>query len=218
MTWKYFLHSRPLCRNPPFTSGFPSQSSSDAKVRCLLCCWYEQFVEQSVNSSATWSAFTRMQHHCNNLILTDLWYVVSQRVPQNEQMSLTISYHRWIMRIWLINPLIKQVIHPLTQHIHWIRHPFHLRYHDDVIKWKHLPRYWPFVQGIHRSPVNSLHKGQWHGALMFSLICVWINHWVNNREAGDLRCCLAHFDVIVIMQKCPIVHHHTLEAQQCLDM
>ena len=31
--------------------------------------------------------------------------------------------------------------------------------HDDVIKWKHLPRYWPFVRGIHRSPVNSPHKG-----------------------------------------------------------
>ena len=23
--------------------------------------------------------------------------------------------------------------------------------HDDVIKWKHFPRYWPFVRGIHRS-------------------------------------------------------------------
>ena len=57
--------------------------------------------------------------------------------------------------------------------------------HDDVIKWKHFPRYWPFVRGIHRSPVNFPHKGQWHGALMFSLICVWINGWVNNREAGD---------------------------------
>ena len=30
--------------------------------------------------------------------------------------------------------------------------------HDDVIKWKHFPRYWSFVRGIHRSPVNSLHK------------------------------------------------------------
>ena len=47
--------------------------------------------------------------------------------------------------------------------------------HDDVIKWRHFPRYWPFVRGIHRSPVNSLHKGQWRGALMFSLICAWIN-------------------------------------------
>ena len=56
--------------------------------------------------------------------------------------------------------------------------------HDDVIKWKHFPRYWPFVRGIHRSPVNSTHKGRWRGALIFSLICVWINGWVNNREAG----------------------------------
>ena len=70
--------------------------------------------------------------------------------------------------------------------------------HDDVIKWKHFPRYWPFVRGIHRSPVNSQHKGQWRGALMFSLICVWINGWVNNREAGYLRRYRAHFDVIVI--------------------
>ena len=66
------------------------------------------------------------------------------------------------------------------------------------IKWKHFPRYWPFVRGIHRSPVNSSHKGQWRGALMFSLICIWINAWVNNREAGDLRHRRAHYDVIVM--------------------
>ena len=47
-------------------------------------------------------------------------------------------------------------------------------------------------------PVNSPHKGQWRGALMFSLICVWINGWVNNREAGDLRRYCAHYDVIVM--------------------
>ena len=39
---------------------------------------------------------------------------------------------------------------------------------DDVIKWKHFPRYWPFVRGIHRLPVNSPHKGQWRRSLMFS--------------------------------------------------
>ena len=32
--------------------------------------------------------------------------------------------------------------------------------HDDVIKSKHFPRNWPFVRGMHRSPVNSPHKGQ----------------------------------------------------------
>ena len=71
--------------------------------------------------------------------------------------------------------------------------------HDDVIKWKHFPSYWPFVRGIHRSPVNSPHKGQWRGALMFSLICARINGWVNNGEAGDLRRNRAHYDVIVMI-------------------
>ena len=68
--------------------------------------------------------------------------------------------------------------------------------HDDVIKWKHFPRNWPFVREIHRSPVNFPHKGQWRGALMFSLIYAWINDWVNNREAGDLRRQHGHYDVI----------------------
>ena len=70
--------------------------------------------------------------------------------------------------------------------------------HDDVIKWKHFPRYWPFVRGIHRSPVNSPHKGQWRGALMLSLISAWINEWVNNRETGDLRRHHAHYDVTIM--------------------
>ena len=70
--------------------------------------------------------------------------------------------------------------------------------HDDVIKWKHFPRYWPFVRGIHRSSENFPHKVQRRGALMFSLICAWINVWVNNREAGDLRRHRVHYDVIVM--------------------
>ena len=41
-------------------------------------------------------------------------------------------------------------------------------------------------------------KGQWHGALMFSLIWFWINGWVNNRWAGDLRSHRAHYAVNVI--------------------
>ena len=72
--------------------------------------------------------------------------------------------------------------------------------HDDVIKWKHFPRYWPFVWGIHWSPVNYPHKGRWRGVLMFSLACAWINRWVNNREAGDLRRHRAHYDVIVMVK------------------
>ena len=53
-------------------------------------------------------------------------------------------------------------------------------------------------QWIPRSPVNSPNKGQWRGALKFSLICVWINGWVNNHEAGDLRRHRTHHSVIVM--------------------
>ena len=71
--------------------------------------------------------------------------------------------------------------------------------HDDVIKWKHIPRHWPFVRGIHWWPVNSPHKGQWCGTLMFSLICSWVNGWVNNRQAGDLRRHRVGYDVTVMI-------------------
>ena len=55
------------------------------------------------------------------------------------------------------------------------------------------------VTGHLCGPVNSPHKGQWRGALMFSLICVWIHGWVINREAGDLRRYRTHYDVIVMV-------------------
>ena len=55
-----------------------------------------------------------------------------------------------------------------------------------------------FVRGIHRPSVNSPHKEQWRGALMFSLICAWTNGWINNQDAGDLRRRRANYDVTVM--------------------
>ena len=37
---------------------------------------------------------------------------------------------------------------------------------------------------------------------MSSFICVWINGWVNNGEAGDLRRHRTHYDVIVMSVQC----------------
>ena len=54
------------------------------------------------------------------------------------------------------------------------------------------------MKHMSRWPVNSLHKDQWRGALTFSLICTWINAWVNNRVAGDLRRYRAHYDVTLM--------------------
>ena len=75
--------------------------------------------------------------------------------------------------------------------------------HDDVIKWKYFPHYWPFMRVIHRSPVDSPHKGQWRRALMFSMICAWSNGWTNNGDTGDLRGHCAHYDItVMILARC----------------
>ena len=92
--------------------------------------------------------------------------------------------------------------HRLLQCIRSHMRDMTLVWHDGVIKWKHFLHYWPFVWGIHRSPVNSPHKGQWRGALMFSLICTWPNGWVNNWDAGDLRHHGAHYDITVMNIGC----------------
>ena len=120
--------------------------------------------------------------------------------------------HAAMAKSWLIRLLpslnVMQIIPSLTRSDSFIPGSFEYDYcnngsniylsHDDVIKWKYFPRYRPFVRGIHRSPANSPHKGQWRGALIFSLICVWINGWVNNGEAGDLRRYRVHYDVSVM--------------------
>ena len=91
--------------------------------------------------------------------------------------------------------IISLLTHLMKGRCRW----YYRQYHDDVIKWKHFPRYWLFVRGIHRSPMNSPHKGQWRGALMFSFIFVRTSSWVNNREAGGLRRHRAHYDVILML-------------------
>ena len=76
----------------------------------------------------------------------------------------------------------------------------------DVIKWNPLLRYWPFVQGVHRSPMNFANKGQWLRDLICSLICARTNGGINNRGDGDLRHHCAHHDVTVMFYVNPIQH------------
>ena len=50
----------------------------------------------------------------------------------------------------------------------WHRNAFSIAGpHDDVIKWKHFPRYWTFGRGIHWSPGDSPHKSQWRELYVF---------------------------------------------------
>ena len=75
--------------------------------------------------------------------------------------------------------------------------------HISIAWWRHQMETFSALLAICAGnspvPVNSSHKGQWRGALMFPLICVGINGWVNNREAGDLRRYRAHYDVIAMV-------------------
>ena len=74
----------------------------------------------------------------------------------------------------------------------------HFLIHDDVIKWNHFPRYWPFVSGIHRSRWIPRTKAS-DAELWCFLWSAWINDWVNTREAGDLRRHRGHYDVNVMI-------------------
>ena len=132
--------------------------------------------------------------HCNDQVIcsTPQWFGVSSLGISKLWVLCSIDIGvLWLLMTWCS-------LEAVLWH-YWRSVPHHQQYHDDVIKWKQFPRYWPSVRGIHRSPVNSPHKGQWRGALMFSLICARINGWVNNPEAGYLRRHPTHCDVIVMV-------------------
>ena len=70
--------------------------------------------------------------------------------------------------------------------------------HDDVIKWKHFPRYWPFVR--RNSPATGEFPAQRPVTRSFDVffdLRLKIG-WVNNGEAGELRRHIVHYDVTVM--------------------
>ena len=158
-------------------------------VHCFSCnTWHEDAI--------TWTHFPhhwslRMPHKWPTIRSFCFW---CHEVPWG---SLTTCAHHKHTHSFVVLCFVLSYQHSVDS-CHFYRYPFGVLHYDDVIKRKHFPRNWLFVRGIHRSPVNSPHKGQWRGALMFSLIFAWINGWVNNREAGDLRRYRAHWDVIVM--------------------
>ena len=93
--------------------------------------------------------------------------------------------------------------------------------------WTYLSRYEPdapcwrrqmetFSSLLALCAVNSPHKCQWRGVLMFSLICAWTNGCANNRDAGDLRKPRAHYDATVMLSTsgvCVCVNHKLVWMQ-----
>ena len=89
--------------------------------------------------------------------------------------------------------------------LHYSEVKIRVSYEILIILWRYqiqtISSLLALCERIHRSPVDSPHKGQWRGALMFSLICAWTNGWAKNRDAGDLRRHRTHYGAIVIIFK-----------------
>ena len=79
------------------------------------------------------------------------------------------------------------------------------------------------VRGINWSPVNSSHKGQWRGALVFSLICTWTNGYANNQDPSNLRRHRSDYDITLMNQLMRLLvnrvmlHNKGLWPRQIID-
>ena len=78
--------------------------------------------------------------------------------------------------------------------------------HDDVIKWKHFPRYWPFVRGIHRPRWIPAQRPVTRRFDVFFDLRLNKRLSKQNRHAGDLRRHRTHYDVIVMVVGLFILH------------
>ena len=192
--------------NPPFIGRFPSRRCSNVEIRCFpwCCsgqtCWTNSWVANNLRGNyANVMPKTAMCHWVSYLRWTNMgpgkmaWYMQST------------SATNWTNVHWCFITSLES--NELIVHFLWMTFWRNANIpsciiiiiiHNDVMKWKHFPRYWSFVRGIHQSTMNSPPKGQWRGSLMLSLICAWTNGWVNNRDAGDLRRHRAHYDVNVM--------------------
>ena len=67
--------------------------------------------------------------------------------------------------------------------------------HDDIIRWKHFPRYWPFVKEIHQSPGYPSQRPLMRSFDVF--LCAL--SLTKSPDAGDLRRHAAHCDVTIVV-------------------
>ena len=135
--------------NPPAISGFPTQRANNTEIWKYLCSKSEHIVEQTIELPVCLDTMMLILRLCNacadgaNINLRLCFYNICRLL------SKLRKYHKISSAILKIARDPRNVI---------LDHG--LNFYDDVIKWKYFPLYWPFVRGIHRSPVNSPHKGQ----------------------------------------------------------
>ena len=181
MTWKGFPHYWPVVRgiHPHVTCVSPHKESV-TRAWCFLLCWPTQIIKQS---SYRWFEMPWCSYDVTIMVLQacclHIPVYIARVIKANTSGGITVT--------WQGHPGVSNH----TQQI--------FLWHDDVIKWKHFPRCWPFVRGIHRSQVNSPHKGQWRGALMFSLIWAWIKGFLTMTMTMTMKYSLLPSDIQFII-------------------
>ena len=105
-------------------------------------------------------------------------------------LEYSVSTDRCFVMRHNINMFHECIFNALTQQSGQLNQPW---CHDDVIEWKHFPRNWPFVRGIHRSRNSCL--------VFAKSIALWIlplysmkwnvslnsNHTLLQREIGWIK-------------------------------
>ena len=192
-TRKRTLHTRvPLCANKPcvwwvsvHTTGRGPLSFTEAPVRVIVAC-LQPF------HNLSWYFLAINLTFCQSVLLLHPWL----------WRTVFDFFQRMVKKLYFCKTI--QVVHRSLIFYHPRTDQFDktmqfVGCHDDVIKWKHFQCYWPFCVGS--SPVTGefpLTKASDAELWCFLWSAPGINGWVNNREAGDLRCNGAYCDVIVM--------------------
>ena len=193
--WEYFRVTGSLCREFTGQRWILFTKASDVELWCFLPSVPEQPFEQTIETPAIWDAIALM----TNPVKISWWLQTQWKRKKASRFSLICFTQTYAIRFGVSHPAPGEMWRCEIKHFIWT---VSVLFNESYwIWWRHQMEtfscYWLLVRGIHRSTVNSLHKGQWRGALTFSFICAWTNVWVNNRNAGDLRCHRTH-DVTVM--------------------
>ena len=138
-------------------------------------------------STESWIRCRRIKTHYTNCIISINHFILSLQYNVYVFLMIPFTSNNWL-RWWFDLDQKTVMMNNIHVDISWWRHQMEI-----------FSALLAICAGIHWSLVNFPHQGQWRGALMFSLIYVWIYSWVNNREAGDLRRYRAHYDVTVMI-------------------
>ena len=119
------------------------------------------------------------------MALIQNWFMISI-ITDTEYIDPSISNTRWISMLTVVDSaeFISQSIIPMAVH--------------KALQLSYNCQYIHYIAEALRGNTSHFPMDQWCGALMFSLTCVCINSWLNNREAGDLRRYRAHYDGTVM--------------------